>query len=266
MGSRPGGSGACGLRRRGSAASPARRTRRWKGRWRAACASSSPIHGRRISVCALVIFCARASVTSCCGAPREMSVSLGVQQVLAHARVDACPAPVQVLRALAEVPARPGRALGRRLQRAAELREDRMRHVDVDAADRVDQVGNRRRSMIGHVVDRHAEPADRADGQRCAAVLVGGSSPCRTRGRGSDAQVARDREVRDRFRSGSVRTSMIESVRRKPRRAAVPSESVPSSSTCVGFESSEPSCGASAARARCPGACSPSRRRLETDR
>jgi len=64
-----------------------------------------------------------------------------VEHVLADARVDQRALAVQVLLALREAPALPLRAARLRRERAVEaVRADRLRHVDVDPADRVDQV------------------------------------------------------------------------------------------------------------------------------
>ena len=112
--------------------------------------SSSPMNGSRRT-------CRRRSACARPPAPRLLAraardVGLGrVELVLADARVDQRPPAVHVLPALGEAPALPCRT-ALRLERAVEpVREDRLRHVDVDAADRVDQVleARSRRSRRG---------------------------------------------------------------------------------------------------------------------
>ena len=95
---------------------------------------------------------------------------------------------------------------------------------DRDPADRVDQLREVGEVDDDDVVHRDAgEVADGADRERGAAELEGGVDLAGAVPRDVDAEVARDREVRDAgCATGSVRTSMIESERRAEPRPARP--------------------------------------------
>ena len=133
-------------------------------------------------------------------AGRASKVRLGwVEPILADPRQDQRAATVHVLLALRKVPARPSPALRWRRIRAVELvGEDRLLHRDVDAADGVDQL-----LEVGEIDERNVidvEPCEilhRAQRQRRAAELERGVDLVRAVAGNLDAQVARDREVRE---------------------------------------------------------------------
>ena len=151
-------------------------------------------------------------------APRAVEVGLGrVEPVLADPRVDERPLPVHVLRALARSASPPTswqRAVGR--VRAVEaVGEDRPGNVDVDAADRVDQLLEAVEVDEGDVVDVEARQAlhrlqRRAPGRRSANAALIFAVPCpgmsTRRSRGIERNASR-------CFPGSVRISMIESER-----------------------------------------------------
>ena len=155
---------------------------------------------------------------------------------------------------LLEAPALPLLAARLGRVRAVEaVREDRLRHVDVDPAERVDHASRKSsKSTIATWFDlQPRQRADRPQRERRPAELEGGVDLVRAEaGDRRRAGRAGSRGRRAGAGSGSVRTSRIESERRASARAAVRSPSVPSSRISVGFEISSPSCGASAASTR----------------
>src|SRR5207237_9414602 len=80
-----------------------------------------------------------------------------IEHVLANARVDEGAVAAHVLHALPEAPTLPALAACVGRVRAVELvREDRLRNVDVDTAELVDQLGEAVEVDDDHVVDRQA--------------------------------------------------------------------------------------------------------------
>ena len=101
-----------------------------------------------------------------------------------------------MLRSLVEPPARPARASPRLVRTVELVRADRLGHVDGDAADVVDQLAEVGEVDEHDVIDRQAgDGSNGADGERCAAKLVGGVDLLGPVARNLDAQVAQDREV-----------------------------------------------------------------------
>ena len=173
-----------------------------------------------------------------------------IEPVLADPRVDECPLPVHVLAALLEPPAVPGPAARRGRVRAVEpVGENRPGDVDVDSADRVDQLAEAVEVDEGDVVDVEPGQALHRPQRECRAsdlergVDLGGARArgCRPAGR------AGSRGTRVDACRGSVRISMIESERlASPRPGWVP-PSVPRTRIVVGVEESSPSCFVSSA-------------------
>ena len=121
-----------------------------------------------------------------------------VEPVLPHARVDQRPLAVHRLRPLLEPPAGP--LLAARLGRVGAVEavgEDRLRHVDLDPAERVDHLSEVVEVDEDDVVRPQAR--ERGDGlhrERRPAELEGGVDLVRALAGDVDAQVARDREIR----------------------------------------------------------------------
>ena len=134
--------------------------------------SELPLKGReknRVGLDSLASVACCTSCWSCC------AVEVGVRRVelvLADAREDQRLVPVHVRRALVEAPALPLRAALLRLVRAVEpVREDVLRHVHGDPADRVDQLLELVEVDDHDVVDRQglARGARRSSAPRASA-------------------------------------------------------------------------------------------------
>ena len=113
-----------------------------------------PKNGIFSAVQSPVTFSAVAWTTCCCRRAAGEVRLRRVELVLADARVDQRALPVHVLPAFLEAPALPGTRTGRRSRRAVEaVGEDRLRHVDLDPADGVDQLLELGEVDEGDVVD-----------------------------------------------------------------------------------------------------------------
>ena len=122
----------------------------------------------------------------------------GVESVLANARVDECAASAHRLLAGGEAPPVPSLTLLLGCERTVEaVREDRLGHVDRDAAERVDQLLEVPEVDDHQVVDLEpGEALDRLHGEVRAAELERGVDLREAVAGHVDAQVARDRQER----------------------------------------------------------------------
>ena len=130
--------------------------------------------------------------------PREVRLAR-LEKVAPDPRVDERPAAVHVLRPALEPPARPPRATLGGGERAVEaIRADRPRNIDLDPADRVDQLLEAVEVDDGDVIHVQAgQLPNRAERQRRAADLIGRVDLPEPDLRDLDLQVAGDREVRE---------------------------------------------------------------------
>ena len=160
-------------------------------------ARSPPMNGSRTNVPGPASLPVIASTTACCRSARVRSLSAGLSRFCADAGVDQGAPAVHLLLALAEPPARPLLAARIGRVRALELvREDRLRNVDLDAAERVDH-GFEVLEVDQHDVIRlqARERLYRLERQRRAAQLVCRVDLVRPVARDLDAEIARDREI-----------------------------------------------------------------------
>ena len=156
-----------------------------------------PENGSRKNVPTDASFDVTASITACWrAAAREVGLRR-VEHVLADARVDQRALAVHVLVSLLEPPAGPLVAPRLRRVRAVEpIRPDRLRHVHVDPAERVDQILEVAEVDDDHVVHVEArELVDRAEGELGTTDLERRVDLLRAVARDRHLEIARDREV-----------------------------------------------------------------------
>ena len=136
------------------------------------------------------------------GAARDVGVRR-IELVRPDPRVDERALAVHVLGALLEAPALPALAASGLVRAVEPVREDALRHVDLDPADRVDQLAKAVEVDDDDVVDRQArEGLDGGERERRATDLVRRVDLRRAVAGDLDLEVARDREVRDPVRLG----------------------------------------------------------------
>ncbi len=151
-----------------------------------------------------------------------MSESDGSSWFVRILRVDERPPAVHVLRSLAETPALPGLTALRSVRAVEFVREDRLRDVDLDPPECVDQILEAVEVDDHDVIDRQArEISNRRQGQRRSSELVRRVDLPRAETGDVHAEVARDREVGDAMRrriraqeEERVRPSRIAATRR----------------------------------------------------
>ncbi len=229
-------------------------------------ARESPMKGRRTKVPRLAILSPDGVCDRLLSTPSREVVVRRVVLVRANAGVDESAPAVHVLRSLLEPPAFPGVA-ARGLVRAVELvREDLLRHVHVDTAERVDQLAEPVEVEDDDVMDRQAgQRSHGRDRERRPADLVRGVDLPRAVARDVDAEIAGDRQVRQPVLAGigAQQQERVGASRVAWRPGAFP-PSVPITRIVAGFEKSDPSDLRGGLRRGAEGAGSPRRLRSRT--